>query len=292
MFKQFLKNKNMHEQLSTTDSTTEAFLNAEGHLYDIVEEDVFSETCLRQGLDPLASVTDARYWEIVEDMVNDKVKEGEANGESDLDLAALQITAYAPLFLQAEHLLNSHAAMSSQERQGLRQRTSFYNDLIRFVGGNYPDAQASSISGAMLGAAEIAGMSSPETSNQVRATIRGAQHELAFRQLLTERGKKFRDSTQEEDLHGIDFVVNVNGKDLMVDVKASLSEVEALGGSNGPFAMKWATNRHQPNKTVIYSMVKDSELGDNFHIDEDLAAERAQKLEYFLVQASQLSQAS
>jgi hypothetical protein len=282
----------MHEQFPLTNETTEAFLNAEGRLYDLVEEDAFSQRCLQKGLDPTTSVTDARYWEIVEDMVYDKLKEGEAKGESDLELAALQITAGTPLFLQAESLLKNHTPMSSHERHGLRERVSYFNSLIRYVGSTYPEVRASEISAAMVGAAEIAGMSGQETSHQIRNTIRGAQHELAFGQLLAAGGTEYRGATTEEDLHGIDYVVNVGNKTLLVDVKASLSEVEALGGSRGPFAVRWSQRRNQPNVTVMYSLAKDSELGDSFYLADELAAERALKLNEFLEQASRLSRAA
>ena len=90
---------------------------------------------------------------------------------------------------------------------------------------------------------------------------------MAFGAFLSGAGLAHRTTTVSEDLEGIDYIVSMYGQELPVDVKASLSEVEA-NNSQGVFAIR-------RGKVIMFSMIKDAELHDSFFLPPEIIAQRA-----------------
>lgn len=271
----------MHETAPSTPATAEqnpssiqeAFYNAEESIYNITERPEFAAACLERNLNPIKSVDTRPYWDLVANFALKDIASRQS-AENTLEDAAFELLALTPSYLYAADALHKHDYHPSQ-RQGLREQLSYYNGLLRHLGGEFEGIHASDILQATLNVADIAQLSGQHTQFELQDTIRGAQHELAFGQILQQAGFAFESADVDQDLKGIDYLVGVAGKTLQIDVKSSLNKIENLGESNLPYAIKPAHNPHEKPVILIYSMIQDAEFHDTFSIPEEIAASRS-----------------
>lgn len=280
-----------HETVPTNHQAAEALLSAEEAIYSLVEQPAFAEACLQRGLDPNASVDTTPYWELVGDFALHDIAQRRAAGEPEVTLTAFELIALTPSFLHTEAALQHDQGSSREDMHDHKARASYFNGLLRYFGSNF-DARASELSQAMANVADIAGLSGPDTDDEIRSVVRGAQHELAFGQILAHTGHGYQPADTEQDLKGADYTIELDGDRLLVDVKASLSEIEALGGEKSAFAIRWPRNRHQEAVIVMYSLTQDADFHDSLAIPDQLAAERAPVLTNLLAQAKALRDAA
>lgn len=178
-----------------------------------------------------------------------------------------------------------------REAHAHKQVLSYYNSLIRNLVDTFPDTKASTLAAnlktvALATVAKDSRHLQNSSAELTKAIVRGAQHEAAFGSILENLGFPFREATLEEDLKGMDYVVELPGMDtpIGIDVKASLSEIEAKNhhsDNSGPFAFG------RDGNLVIWSMVTDAELNDGFVVPPQIVSERSSIVMGGLFQASQ-----
>lgn len=271
---------------------SEAFLGAEDAIYGITESPDFAQACLESGLDPLKSSHDQAYWSLVASFATDEVSKRREAGDNSMEVTAYELLALSPAAMFAESTLTKRQASGYQEAQQLKQMASYYNSLLRYFGSAFPDITVSETQQAIENVCSMAGLDDAAATAQVRHTVRGAQHELGFGQLLHHTGRTYEAAPLELDLQGTDYVVDVDGDQLRVDVKASLSEVEALGSASGPFAIRWPRHKGQEATIVMYSLVQDAEFHDRFLVSDEIAEARAPVLNQLLTQAKTMRDAA
>lgn len=287
-----------HEQAQTYyqnpgDKVAEAFSNAEEAIYTITEMPEFAQACTQNHLDAIKSAHAPEYWQIVSNFAIEEIGKRRAEGEDSLELAAFEISALTPSYLFASRTLAHHEARNYKEARYLKERASYFNGLLRDAGATFEGMRASETSKAMETVAFMAGLSDSATIEQIKWTVRGAQHELAFGQILNHTSHNFTPATIEQDMRGIDYTINLGSETMLIDVKASLSEIEALGGGRGAFALRRSpTNPHRTPVVVMYSYVKDHEFNDHFTIPDELAASRAPVVNELLQKADFLIHAA
>lgn len=269
---------------ASTAEIAEAFAGAQNSLYKLSADPKFHDACKEKGLDPYDDMDKPAYWEAVANFTTERVgKLREQHGDT-LKLRALELAAATPNFLFHQGALNSNAARDPSERYHSRQTVSSFHNLVRNFATDYPETSVSGMTKGLLNITNVAiedrGVRQSAAQSLQRA-VRGAQHEVAFGQILEKTGRPARPAELDEDLAGIDYVVdNGTSKMLYVDVKASLSEVEARGSSSA-FAIK------PDGRVVMYSLVKDRELGDRFFLSEESADLKALALNQLLTNAQQ-----
>lgn len=283
-------NTETHISTETSPDFSEVFADAEESVFVITETPEFAEACLQSGLDPIKSTDTPKYWELVAGFALDDINNKRARGESEVNLAAYELVALTPSFLYANTALANHSAKNRDEFHNLKERVSYFNGVIRELGAR--GARASETMQAMANVASIAGLTDTDTSAYIRQTVRGAQHELVFGQILSYTGHWYEPASTELDLQGVDYTLDFNGVPLHVDVKASLSEVEALGVEKNAFAIKQSRRQGELPTVVMYSLTHDREFHDTFAIDATAAAEKAAVLETLLTQAATEQQAA
>ena len=113
----------------------------------------------------------------------------------------------------------------------------------------------------------------------VSRLLRGAQHELGFGQILEQCDVEFREADAGEDMGGTDYFVFRRGgnRELKLDVKASLTEIEKRHRTdNLPYAVR------PDSSAIVHSGIEDREFADSFFIPNELAQQKAAKLEPLL----------
>lgn len=298
MVLRFVKSKTMtnpdqsHEQhVADVIQHTDVFTQSLDVMTKMQGDARFQQACMDSGVDPFDE-GDPAYWQVYETFAQDRIQQlQEKAGHTEL-LDTLTLMSKTPHFIHNQLRLDQLRSMGfpnltpdqKAEWRTAKQVVSVFGSEIRDYALRNHAVQAETLS---VGLQKILPYS-VEPGSQVIAkqnieqTIRGAQHELAFGQILSFADMKSRAATVEEDKKGIDFVVNEGlPTEMFLDVKASLSEIEAQGGINKAYARK------PGNKLVIFSLVKDSELHGGFFLDEAAATEKARALEVLLTEARQ-----
>lgn len=233
----------------------------------------FQAHCASEGID--TSADSLEYWSAASDYMQAGI-----DTEGDPMAAHIQtIVAATPEAILRNTVLNEGGRLKYKEARAHKQMLSHYNSLIRNFVESYPHTSASGLianlnSTALATVADGSRHMEQVSHELTKAIVRGAQHEAAFEMLLRQCGFPYRAATIEEDLKGMDYVIEVPqlDKPIGVDVKASLSEIEAKNhhsDSSGPFAF------NREGGLVIWSMVTDAELNDSFVIPKDLIEQRA-----------------
>ncbi|MGH7240912.1 MAG: hypothetical protein ACREGB_01290 [Candidatus Saccharimonadales bacterium] len=258
----------------THEQVQQAFTTAEAWRTETMLDPEFRAMAQEWGIKP-GDTNDPNYWRAFATYGYNYAASVRTEQGPSLEMDAFEVLSTAPAYAFEQYGLHHSGFNSYEERESARQTTSYFNGLIRAFGENYPDARAADV---LMSLAKVVNgsISNPtirqEASNQLKATVRGAQHELGFGQILKAAGVRFMPATLEQDLSGIDYVVDDGrGRALFVDVKASLSEVEARG-SAGVFAVKREKNSH---RIVMFSMLRDEEFGGTFSISAQTATEKA-----------------
>lgn len=260
----------------------EFFTKAVDIVSKLQEDGRFIQACQAQGIDPHEDIATEGYWQTFTDFTSEKCQELLDKGANPEQIHSLDLLAATPDFLYQQAKLDDLQTIVN--RGGVRalspgQRTewdrakdvaSTFNARIRGFVMDHPNSMKNDLT---VGLQKILPFSiegehaKQNAKTKLEQIMRGAQHEIGFGQILEKTGRQFRPSESvQEDRAGIDYVIDEGTHDeLRVDVKASLSEVEAKG-SMGAFARK------PDGAIVMYSLIKDAEFNGGFFIS-DMAAE-------------------
>lgn len=263
-------------------------LEAQRDFYDLTLADGFEELCKERDIDVTAT-DKPEYWRAAADFAYDQASEKRESGENGTRTTLRELLAATPDFVYTQQALDrkrhqfpNHEAYMAHRRQvpELKERASYYNGLIRYVAEQNPDLRASRLIKQLINVTNISIEDKHlkmASVNFAREVVRGAQHELGFGQLLERTGRSFRPATVDEDLHGADYVVDGQHGPIRLDVKASLSSIEAKGTFNKPFAID-----DRDGQVTIYSLLSDHQLADRFTVPDRIAEERGKYLETVL----------
>jgi hypothetical protein len=268
------------ETQTSPETFQEAFKDARNAFYDLPFEPGFDELCAKRGINP-EDTDKPRYWAAVSDFAHRSVAEQRQQGVPEEDLVVKELVASTTDYIYNQSFLDSgrgHQA-GSQAANTARNVTSHYNNLIRDTATTFPNITATELATSMT---QIANISIEHPAIKQNAAgilgnaVSGAQHELAFGQILDHTGRSYRTATNSEDLRGIDYVVeSPNGTVDYIDVKASPHAIRARG-SEAPFV------RARDGQITMHSMLTDQELNDGFTISDDVAAQKAETVNRML----------
>ncbi|HUB93899.1 MAG TPA: hypothetical protein VMB52_05340 [Verrucomicrobiae bacterium] len=264
---------------TTHEQRNEAFAFGRQTLYKLLSDPRFQIRCNEAGVKPFDD-SDPRYWRIFADFSRERIdairkqRGDKYKPEDDLRLRALGLVTTTPAYLYSQRAMYEGVEDDNQRREHLRQISSFHYGIVEYA-ELFLDIRASELTMAILSSVNttIADPAMHEFANQeVRGRVRGIQHELAFADILYQTGLEFRRATASEDLSGFDYILTDGTQtEMKLDVKASLKKMdeytsEALISPKGQGVF------------AVYSMIRDSELRNGFHIPEGLAREKAQVL--------------
>jgi len=262
-----------HETQTSPEDLEILFKDARDAFYDLPFDDDFVDFCRSNNIDP-EDTAQPRYWEAAADFADQVSAKAREAGEDERRIAVRELFAATPDYIYQQNIArhNRRDYADQDKYQNAKERVSYYNCLIRYVAEQCPDMQASALTKHLVGIANISVENEhlrEASSEAIRTTVRGAQHELAFGQLLAHSGREFRGASTEEDLEGVDYVVvNLDGSIELIDVKASQNTIESRGASNRPYI------RGSDGKLTMQSLVTDRELHDRFFVSESLAEQR------------------
>lgn len=252
-----------HETAASSTEVHEAFKQSTEAFYDLPFDSAFIATCMEHGVDP---EDDAKpdCWRmaaiISQQKAAENIEQGEDVGQSVID--ALVIST--PDYVMSNQKVRTDESLSKPEKRELKQQLSAYNGLVRAAAEAFPDMHASELEKVLMNAATLSrGLAPNTTATNIRECVRGAQHELAFGQILKTTGYAVRGTTVKEDLRGIDYVAQDRyGNEYHFDVKASLAKIA------GNDANTWHV-RTGDGVIKTYSLVTDTQLQDRFFLPED-----------------------
>lgn len=287
--------QNTNEIAAPAESLLDNLKTAQQAFYGLPFETGFNELCIEEGL-TLDDVNKPEYWHAVAEFASQASAEKLEQGGDKKQIVLNELLAATPSFIYDNAKLNhlrGSARVPNEEFHAVKRNVSYFNGLIRYAAEQWPEMRASELSQSLLNIANIS-IEDPvikrSASRYINDGIRGAQHETAFGQLLEATGRTFQEADIDEDLRGIDYVIDRpdgHGVDY-VDVKASLSEIEHHAiknhsGAAGPYA------RARDGHLVMYSLITDKELNDHFFVSDKLAKQRGEGLADILNQAAPAS---
>ena len=217
-----------------------------------------------------------RYWGAVASHTEQLLDEEQL---SPLERDSLAVAANLPHALLNQYYLDHYQdSMDYRQKRAAKETVCGYNGLLKHYVTAYPqpvDRLHQSLLGVTL---ETIGTDSADFTAHAEKTLRdvfkGIKHEIGFAQILDtfpEDVISYREASVDEDLKGKDLIVRYKGREIGVDVKASLSEVDVKNrGSNGtPIARK-------PNgDLVMFSMLLDPDFKGGFQPTPSRVAEIA-----------------
>jgi hypothetical protein len=276
---------NTPEQHRSTEEINDALNYAQNAISRLTQDPSFHAACVEADVNPVTGGETADYWHTFRLYVGDRVDDARTKGQDNLRMDAIELTANLPAYLIEQRKLSTGNHHGYDEYRYSKQITSYYNGVIRNFAATYPDTSVAGLRSSLLTSVSQTvhdrGLRE-SAATSVREMIRGAQHELAFGQILGHTGLPYKEATLEEDLKGVDYTVGVNRHTLDVDVKASLTQIN-MRGSEGVFAVK------DDGKIAIYSMTLDHEFHDRFFTDDETAAAKAPQLLTQLKQAQKVA---
>lgn len=262
-----LQTQTPEQTLYSTEAIRIALGEARESLNILTTAPTLQTLCVERGIDPTGEKDPQAYWRTVAELAYNTVQGVRAEHGTSLELDAFELISATPSFVYEHFALDHHTLTNNDKRHDAKRVASYYNATVRNFAYTHPEASAHDISGALLATVNehISDSSVQRTANTTfHNIIRGAQHELAFGQLLEATGRPYWPAGLEEDLAGIDYTVEgTEGHYLNIDVKASLSEIENKGASNETYACKPDGN------IVMFSLVQDKELHDKFFLPEE-----------------------
>ena len=221
------------------------------------EGPIFVKALIAEDVD-VHDTKDPRYWLTLRKILS--FGDGawlKDKGYSEHDLESLDLLTLTPVAIYAQVTLDRYRAgtinfrMSnlSKEDQAIflesKQLVSKYNSLIRDFAEQNPEVHAYDIKDSIEDTLDFFVYFNEQKAvkESIDAILVGAQHEAAFGQILQvlkdEYGYDFRPATAEEDTGRgdarykgkfFDYVVTTpDGKELLIDVKASKKAVQDLG---------------------------------------------------------------
>lgn len=266
-----------------------AFEGAKTYIYNLSGDPSFHTACAQQNLDPFTAMDQPAYWDTAAGHAQNSIgKVREARGDS-LRMSIIELATATPSFLFRQNALDQNKYDSKHAKDKDLEIASYYNSLVRDFGAKYPGAPVSEVVAGLQGMALLA-LEDPVmkslASRHIKQTVRGAQHELGFGQILARTGLSYDTTSVSEDLRGADFIVEGERGPLMLDVKASLSDIEKHGVSDKSYA------RLRNGRVVMYSLLRDHEFNDTFAISEATAEEKAPVLRKFIHESESINAAT
>ncbi len=253
-------------------------------IYKMQDDPNFLSVCERSGIDPLDDMSTSRYWSAFGNFAQERIATMREKGAKGVAIDLLELAAITPAHTYNQQYLDS---LQPQLKQGgfksltpeqrdkynhcLRQASTFNGHVRDFAETWNPNASVLHGNLSKMVPMSVEAKDRDGASQRIAACIRGAQHELGFSQILAHAGISHRPATMEEDLKGKDIIITEPGYPALdIDVKASLSEIEAKGGQNKAFA------RDVRGNYKVYSLIKDKEFADGrFRLDDNAAADKA-----------------
>lgn len=285
------------EASPSREAIAQAFETGNKMLQRITQDSHFDALCAEKGVDPYNTDTTS-YWETVETFVLARTAALRSRGQADeLKLSALELVAATPNFLIHTDQIKKgdewhNASQEDQDKSNAsKEVSSQFNTRIREFATRFPNTRVSSLETALLKSANSADLVysrlASDINNNIRRTIRGAQYEMGFGQILEAMGVNYRPSHDaNEDARGIDWVIGDGTRDVMrIDIKSSLTEIDKLNsGHNGtPYHTK--RDAAHNGDVVLYPLLTDAQFHDSFHISEKTAEMTAPKISAYLAQA-------
>ena len=204
----------------------------------------------------------------------------------DRELAKVLVLAGTPDMIQTELRLdqaNSRPpAGRTKQKDKLKKRTVSFNKMMSSFMTDYPDTPYDDLVNAMT-EVSLDHFTDQEVfvASTIGAIVRGARTEVASHQILRHTSLEWRAGTAEEDLRGGDIIVtNPNNQQAVsIDVKSSLSQLEALAASKkynlGPTDCCVIDNQ----RIVIFPMVTSPDFENTCSLPDDMAMKIAPHLE-------------
>lgn len=202
------------------------------------------------------------YWGAVADYTEDYVQSHDTL--TPLEKDSFGLVANLPLALTKRYHLDRYK--NSMDRTQIRQAKEVvcaYNGLLKHFVTAYPQ-QSEQLHQSLLAATlETMGSDSADftahAETVLKDTFKGVKHEIGFAQVLDTLGVEYRESTVEEDLKGRDFIITFGGKEIGIDVKASLDQVDSKNrGASGPTAVK-------PNGDIVmFTLLTEKDFAGTF----------------------------
>lgn len=275
---------------ATTQEVQEALEDANTvHVDALMNSRTFLTRAQEQGVDIDSQGRDnPAYWELLADVTDGYADFRRRKGDNELTVQSLSLICKLPQFLMAQQRLD----LNGDTQYGLRHRdkeiASTFNADLRGFFAAYPET---SIAGFKKELAMITGYMFADIDARRRVvehlndTVRGAMHEAAFGHILERSGYAhagIREATADEDLQGIDIVINPDEQDeLCIDVKASKFKIQELAKRAGaptwnrPYFLKLGHSGYRDRTTgkrvppgkdvvVMFSLLEDAWFGDRF----------------------------
>lgn len=189
---------------------------------------------------------------------------------SPLERESYAVIANLPAAMIASYQLERYKnTLATSDFRTNKQTICTYNQLLKHYVTAFPQQSEPLHKELLDGVLQTVGAESADftqhTEGVLQAILKGIRHEIGFTRLLDLAGIPYRESTVDEDLKGKDIVILFNGNEIGVDIKASLSEVEAQnkGATHNPYAIKANGN------IVMYSMMLDTHFDGGFEPNKD-----------------------
>lgn len=242
----------------------------------ITNDPSFHSQLIESGVDPYDDMGKPTYWDGFAEFVTEKVEKIRASNGNSLKLSTLELLASAPSYFYRQQELQQQRSNTNERADRTSLETvSHFNSLIRNFAVAFPDTRASILTTGLLNTVNMSveGKAPKQAAaDNLKNCIRGAQHELAFQQIVSHTGRAIYPSSLEEDLRGIDYAVMGHNRLLNVDVKASLTDINKHGTTNtDAYSIRRGT-------IVMYSLTNDSEFKDRFFISEEAAVGKAEAM--------------
>lgn len=262
----------------------EAFASAQQAVYKLTADPKLHERLVGKGIDPYADMDKIAYWDTLEEYSSEVVERHSSQSGKSLRLSAFELLAATPAFVLHQYESDAAVRQGRHKARDAQLRFSHFNSLIQNFASTFPDVRASLLESSLLGIVNTSVEHKDAhyaAGSLIHSTVRGAQHELAFGQILDKTGLPFSPSSLEMDVMGVDYIVHAaRGRDIFIDVKASLSKMEGRNEFTRPYT-------RNPEGTIqMFSLIHDSDLRDRFFIEDGLATQRAPVLYELLAEAS------
>jgi hypothetical protein len=255
--------------------------------YDLQDDNAFLDLLASRHI-PAQATDQPDYWETLADYsaaVSQQARRSDSTGSADRQIVINELLAATPDFITKSLVLgaNRHLADRQEAIHDVRI-VSYYNSLLRDTASAWPDITAGRLGQQLAGIANTS-LRDRRTKRRaaaiINSAIHGAQHEVAFGQLLEHSGWQFRPADLKQDIGGVDYVATSrDGKHRWIDVKASLHDILKHGGNaQRPYVAK------HDDRLVMYSLLTDEELDDTFHVPEVVAIRKGKTLGRLLFQA-------
>lgn len=257
-------------EIQTPPQTFEAALKeAQTGFYDLTFEDGFTELAAKRGLSE-DDTDKPEYWKAAADFAHDRALDKGEHGTLDELLAATPDFIYTQVALRR----GRGAFSSSEAYDEAKDRVSYFQGLMGQVVEKHRDAKPSAMTKALLNTVNISVEDKNvkfASTNEIRSSVRGTQHETGFGQLLEKTGRKFEkgDDRKAEDFN----VAARRGRVLSIDVKASVDQIAGKGAHESVYAID-----PRDGKITMYSLISDSEFKDSFYVSEEVADRKGEAL--------------